>query len=59
VLAGVGIDGEHDADVRLDRHHRTLGRVSPWTVSTAWNATFTVSALVLSWFATVALFMVF
>ncbi len=29
---------------------------SPWTVSTAWNATFTFSALLLSWLAIVALF---
>jgi hypothetical protein len=30
--------------------------VSPWTVSTAWNASFTFSALLLSWLAIVALF---
>ncbi|MDR3530101.1 MAG: hypothetical protein P4L90_06065 [Rhodopila sp.] len=30
--------------------------VSPWTVSTAWNAAFTFSALVLSWLAIVVLF---
>jgi hypothetical protein len=32
--------------------------VSPWTVSTAWNASFTFSALVLSWLAIGAMFMV-
>jgi hypothetical protein len=31
--------------------------VSPWTVSTAWNAAFTFSALLLSWAAIFALFM--
>jgi hypothetical protein len=31
--------------------------VSPWTVSTAWNAVFTFSALLLSWAAIVALFL--
>lgn len=30
--------------------------VSPWTVSTAWNATFTFSALLLSWLAIGAMF---
>ena len=30
--------------------------VSPWTVSTAWNAAFTFSALVFSWLAIGALF---
>jgi hypothetical protein len=30
--------------------------VSPWTVSTAWNAIFTFSALLLSWVAIVAMF---
>lgn len=30
--------------------------VSPWTVSTAWNATFTFSALLLSWVAIAAMF---
>lgn len=33
--------------------------VSPWTVSTAWNAAFTFSALILSWLAIAALFMFF
>jgi hypothetical protein len=32
--------------------------VSPWTVSTAWNATFTFSALLLSWLAIGAMFIV-
>ena len=32
--------------------------VSPWTVSTAWNAAFTFSALVLSWLIIAALFTV-
>lgn len=32
--------------------------VSPWTVSTAWNATFTFSALLLSWLAIGALFII-
>jgi hypothetical protein len=30
--------------------------VSPWTVSTVWNATFTFSALLLSWLAIGAMF---
>ncbi len=33
-------------------------RVSPWTVSTAWNATFTASALLLAWGAIAVLFAV-
>jgi hypothetical protein len=37
---------------------RWLG-VAPWTVSTVWNATFTFSALVLTWLAIIALNMVF
>jgi NADH:ubiquinone oxidoreductase subunit 6 (subunit J) len=32
--------------------------VSPWTVSTAWNAVFTFSALAFSWLVIAALFMV-
>jgi len=30
--------------------------VSPWTVSTAWNAVYTLSALVLAWVAITLLF---
>jgi hypothetical protein len=33
--------------------------VSPWTVSTTWNAAFTLSALVFAWLAIAALFVVF
>jgi hypothetical protein len=32
--------------------------VSPWTVSTAWNAVYTLSALVLAWVAIALLFVV-
>jgi hypothetical protein len=33
-------------------------RVSPWTVSTAWNAAYTLSTLVLAWAAIAVLFFV-
>jgi hypothetical protein len=32
--------------------------VSPWTVSTVWNAAYTLSALVLAWVAIALLFVV-
>jgi hypothetical protein len=41
----LGPGGEHDADGRLAITTGRWGGVSRWTVSTAWNATFTFFGL--------------
>jgi hypothetical protein len=53
----MGTGGEHDAMSASAITTARWAGVSPWTVSTAWNAVFTFSALLLSWAAIVALFL--